>query len=104
MGRFYGTSVEATAGVRLLVVIATLLLLAGCRGEPVPRDYQNHPPTMTNPPTTLSETPAGHGIGNAPPQPTTGVEGTTGPYQPVTPPTDGAVTTTISDTPPATGT
>ena len=56
---------------------------------------------MTNPPTTQSETPSGHGMGKAPAQPSTGVEGTTGPYAPVNP---GAAqsTTTISDTPPVT--
>ena len=103
MRGFYGTSVEATAGVRHFMVVAVaLLLLAGCRGEPVPRDYQNHPSTMTNPPDSSSETPSSHNLGNASPQPTTGVEGTAGPYQPVTPPVDGPVTTTISDTPPAT--
>jgi hypothetical protein len=79
-----------------------LLILSACRGEPVPRDYQNHPPTMTNPPATASETPSAHGIGEAPPQPSTAVEGTAGPYEQVTPPTNGAPTTTIKDTPPAT--
>lgn len=82
--------------------LTVLLSLGACRGEPVPRDYQNHPSTMTNPPSTKSETPGGHGLGNASPQPSTGVEGTTGPYEPVNPPAAGATTTTIADTPPAT--
>jgi hypothetical protein len=84
---------------RLLVVSLLLVALAGCRGEPVPRDYQNHPPAMTNPPQSSTETPSAHGIGEAPPQPTTGVEGTAGPYEPVDPTQQN--TTTIADTPPA---
>jgi hypothetical protein len=87
--------------MRLLLTITLVLLLGACRGEPVPRDYQNHPPTMTDPPKTASETPSGHGIGKAAPEPTSGVEGTSGPYQPVEPTTP---TTTVADTPPATRT
>ncbi|HEX6179563.1 MAG TPA: hypothetical protein VF057_14460 [Thermoanaerobaculia bacterium] len=88
--------------MRVFPLLLIVITLGACRGEPVPRDYQNHPPTMTNPPATQSETPAGHGMGQAPPQPSTGVEGTTGPYEPVTPGAD--QTTTISDTPPVTTT
>ncbi|HUP48290.1 MAG TPA: hypothetical protein VNA04_05820 [Thermoanaerobaculia bacterium] len=89
--------------MKLAALALVLLFLGGCRGEPVPRDYQNHPSTITNPPATRSETPGGHGIGDAPPQPSAGVEGTTAPYQPVDPATD-TRTTTLADTPPATGT
>jgi hypothetical protein len=82
-------------------IVAAILLLAACRGEPVPRDYQNAPPDMTNPPQTQSQTPSGGATGQAPPQPSTGVEGTAGPYEQITPPTE-ATTTTMADTPPTT--
>jgi hypothetical protein len=88
--------------MRTLIVVA-MLALAACRGEPVPRDYQNAPPEMTHPPQTKTDTPAGAGMGQAPPQPTTGVEGTAGPYEPVTPPAKPS-TTTMPDTPPTTTT
>ncbi|MEO8033793.1 MAG: hypothetical protein ABI837_05125 [Acidobacteriota bacterium] len=52
-----------------------LILLAGCRGEPVPRDYQNSPPAVTHPVTSSSETPSAHGMPAAAPQPSSGVEG-----------------------------
>jgi hypothetical protein len=82
----------------MLLIIAAL---AACRGEPVPRDYQNAPPAMTHPPQKKSETPAQHGMGQAPPEPNKGVEGTAAPNQPVGP---SATTTTIADTPPVTTT
>src|SRR5687767_3669602 len=89
--------------MKVTVVALFLFVLSACRGEPVPRDYQNHPSTVTNPPTTSGETPAGHGLGKASPEPSTGVEGTSGPYETVRPETTGT-TTTISDTPPVTTT
>lgn len=89
--------------MRSSIVAAIALLLAACRGEPVPRDYQNAPPAMTHPAQTKSDTPAAHGMGQAPPQPTTGVEGTAGPYKTVTPPPQPS-TTTMKDTPPTTTT
>jgi hypothetical protein len=88
--------------MRTLIVVALIAALTACRGEPVPRDYQNAPPDVTNPPATKSETPSGAATGQAPPQPTTGVEGTAGPYEQVSP-TDTS-TTTMADTPPATAT
>ena len=75
--------------------------LAACRGEPVPRDYQNAPPAMTHPPQTKSDTPAAHGMGQAPPEPSKGAEGTSAPNQPVSPP---ATKTSVPDTPPVTTT
>ncbi len=78
----------------MLLIIAAL---AACRGEPVPRDYQNAPPAMTHPADTKSDSPAAHGMGQAPPQPTSGVEGTAGAGEPVSP--DQATTTTMEDTP-----
>ena len=85
-----------------MVMIAIIAALAGCRGEPVPRDYQNAPPAMTHPPQTQSETPSAHGMGQAPPQPSSGVEGTSAPYQPVAPATDTTATssTSVENTPP----
>ena len=89
--------------MRFFLLLVLAIALAACRGEPVPRDYQNHPSTMTNPPATKGETPGGHNLGNTPPQPSTGVEGTTGPYEPVNP-TAGEQTTTVPDTTPVTTT
>lgn len=81
--------------MRISILVATLVLLAACRGEPTPRDYQNAPPDMAHPPATKTDTPSAHGMGEATPQPTSGVEGTTQ----TTPPS-----TTLSDTPPVTTT
>ena len=86
--------------MRTLIVIA-MLALAACRGEPVPRDYQNAPPDMTSPPASQSQTPSAGGMGQPTPQPTTGVEGPGAPYETVTPP-ETPTTTTIPDTPPTT--
>lgn len=86
--------------MRTWIVVAALAALASCRGEPVPRDYQNAPPAVTHPPQTESQTPSAHGGGDAPPQPTTGVEGTAGPYEPAT--ETQTVGGTLPDTPPTT--
>ena len=51
------------------------MLLASCRGEPVPRDYQNAPPAMRHPPLKKSQTPSAAGMPGPAPQPSTGVEG-----------------------------
>jgi hypothetical protein len=84
-------------------IVVALLALAACRGEPVPRDYQNAPPDVSHPAQTKTDTPAQHGAGDAPPQPSTGNEGTAGPYEPMT--TDGGTTaTSMPDTPPTTTT
>ncbi|HUP59113.1 MAG TPA: hypothetical protein VNA69_01700 [Thermoanaerobaculia bacterium] len=68
-----------------------ILALAACRGEPVPRDYQNAPPDMTRAPQSSTQTPSQHGMGQPAPEPSTGHEGT-------------APQTTIPDTPPVTTT
>jgi hypothetical protein len=86
--------------IGMIVIIAAF---AACRGEPVPRDYQNAPPAMTHPPQTQSETPTAHGGGQAPPQPSKGVEGPAGQHQPMEPSTTGATgtsSTSIENTPP----
>lgn len=90
--------------MRRWIVVAALVALGACRGEPVPRDYQNAPPEASHPPQTQSQAPSEAASGNAPPQPSTGNEGTAGPYEPMTPPAEGATTTTMADTPPTTTT
>jgi hypothetical protein len=54
---------------------AAVTLLLGCRGEPVPHDYQNTPPAVTHPVTSSGQTPTAHGMPGAAPEPTSGVEG-----------------------------
>jgi hypothetical protein len=86
--------------MKTIAAALLLFLLAACRGEPVPRDYQNAPPAMTHPPQSKRETPAANSGGQAPPQPSSGAEGTSAPTQPVTPPTDpatDAANTTMQD-------
>ena len=78
-------------------MLAIIAALAGCRGEPVPRDYQNAPPAMTHPPQTQSQTPTAEGMGQAPPQPSSGVEGTSAPYEPPAGSTAGSTATTASE-------
>lgn len=79
---------------------AAALLLAGCRGEPVPRDYQNHPPAATHPATSSAETPTANGMRGAAPEPSKGAEGKAIDPQPATPQnapvTDSGSTTTIT--------
>lgn len=62
--------------MRIIGMLAVLLLLAACHGEPVPRDYQNHPPAMTRPADDQSVAPE---PGTVHPEPDYGVEGTSGP-------------------------
>ena len=91
----------------MVMTLAIIAALAGCRGEPVPRDYQNAPPAMTHPPQTKSDTPTAHGGGQAAPEPSKGVEGTAGPYENVNPSandTTGTTSTSIENTPPVTTT
>lgn len=66
--------------MRIVLAIA-LLAMAGCRGEPVPRDYQNNPPGMTNPADSAREAPSPESSTSPPPEPSTGAEGTSGPYE-----------------------
>jgi hypothetical protein len=91
-------------GVKRIFMILIIAALAACRGEPVPPDSQNTPGGVPAA-QTKSDTPAAHGMGQAAPEPTSGVEGTSGPYENVTPPADGsAPTTTLEDTKPVTTT
>jgi hypothetical protein len=84
--------VNATEAMRNVVVAVALVLLAACRGEPVPRDYQNNPPAMTHAPTTSSGTPSANGMPAGAPEPSSGAEGKTS-GQPVNPLPAGATTT-----------
>jgi hypothetical protein len=87
--------------VRTAVLATLLVALFACRGEPVPRDYQNEPPAMTHPPLKSGQTPTAHGMPNAAPEPNSGVEGKNITVQPTkpTPPT-----LKFKDQPPATQT
>lgn len=89
--------------MRVLIVVAVLAALTACRGEPVPRDYQNAPPDMTHPPDKKSETPTAQGGGQPSPEPSAGAEGKAAPNQPVTPPPQ-PTTTTMEDQAPSTTT
>lgn len=75
-----------------LYAAAVLLLLTSCRGEPVPRDFQNSPPGLSNPADSRSQTPTAQGQPVRAPEPSSGAEGTSGPYQPVEPSTTAAPT------------
>ena len=81
------------------VIVVVIFALTACRGEPVPRDYQNAPPDIGNAPQTQSQAPSQGATGDAPPQPSTGNEGTAGPYEQMTP-SETPTTTTLADTPP----
>lgn len=82
------------------LAIAIVVAFVGCRGEPVPRDYRNHPPAMTHPVDSKDQAPSQHGMGAATPETGTGGEGQT--LQPVVPgTTTPATTTATTTTPPA---
>jgi hypothetical protein len=81
--------------MRRTIAAATLILLAGCRGEPVPRDYQNNPPAATHPVTGSAQTPTAKGLPGAAPESTAaGGVSTAAPNKPVDPT---AGTSTIKD-------
>lgn len=104
-GHCMACALNLSRTVKRTIVVAIALALAGCRGEPVPRDYQNHPPAMTHSPKKKAESPSAQGMPPALPEPSTGVEGSGSPYTPVTPPTGtGATTGTLKDLPPVTRT
>jgi hypothetical protein len=71
--------------MRITIIVSVLLLLAGCRGQRPPRDYQNEPPAMTHPPTSSAQTPAAHGMPGAAPEPSKGAEGKNITRQPASP-------------------
>lgn len=61
--------------MRHALLLTLAVVLTSCRGEPVPRDYQNAPPAMTHPALKKSQTPTAAGMPSAAPEPSTGVEG-----------------------------
>jgi len=60
-----------------LLIGGLLVLIAACRGEKVPRDYQNEPPAMTHPVNSSTQTPTAHGMPGPAPEPSHGAEGNT---------------------------
>ena len=81
-----------------MLIVVAMLALTACRGEPVPRDYQNAPPDVGNAAQTKSDTPSQGASGEATPQPSTGNEGKAGPHEQMT--TEGGTATSLPDTPP----
>jgi hypothetical protein len=77
-----GTCIEHDALMRITIVLAAAALLAACRGERVPRDYQNTPPAVTHPVTSSQQTPTAHGLPGPAPEPSSGVEGKALPREP----------------------
>ena len=74
----------------MIAAAAAFLLLGACRGEKVPRDYQNAPPAMRHPANSSAQTPTANGMPGAAPEPSKGAEGaniTQKPTSPV-PPSD----------------
>lgn len=71
--------------MRHIVCLAAVAALAACRGEPIPRDYQNNPPAMTHPVTKSSDSPTAHGMPGAAPEPSKGAEGKNPSRQPISP-------------------
>ena len=68
-------ALNSSVAMRSALIIVASALLAACRGEPVPRDYQHNPPAMTHPVTTSSQTPTANGMAGPAPEPNKGVEG-----------------------------
>jgi hypothetical protein len=81
--------------------VFVVVLLAACRREVPPRDYQNNPPRMTHPVTSSAQSPSAAGMKGAAPEPSKGVEGKNITGKP-TDPTQ--ATTTLKDQAPATTT
>ncbi len=84
--------------MRSIVCLAAVLALAACRGEKIPRDYQNNPPAMTHPVTKSSDTPTAHGMPGPAPEPSKGAEGKNVTRQPTSPT---STTYTLGDQAPA---
>ena len=61
--------------VKRALVMTLVLAAAACRGEKVPRDYQNAPPAMRHPPTSSAQTPTANGMRGPGPEPSKGAEG-----------------------------
>jgi hypothetical protein len=94
MRRFY----VMLRGMRALLILT--ILMAACRRESPPRDYQNNLPAMTHPATSSAKSPSGQGMRGAAPEPNKGVEGKSN-RKPVDPT---QTTTTLKDQAPVTST
>jgi hypothetical protein len=81
-------------------LLAVAIFLTACRGQKVPRDYQNNPPAATHPVTSSQQTPTAQGLPGPAPEPAKGVEGKSNskPVSPIPP------STTLKDQAPATKT
>jgi hypothetical protein len=84
--------------MRALLIIA--IVLAACKRQLPPRDYQNNPPAMTHPVTSSAKSPSAAGMQGAAPEPNKGVEGKNN-RKPVDPT---QTTTTLKDQAPTTST
>src|SRR5713226_488459 len=62
---------------RMRALLILTILMAACKREMPPRDYQNNPPAMTHPATSSTQTPTAKGMQGAAPEPKKGVEGKT---------------------------
>jgi hypothetical protein len=84
--------------MRITTAFAAAALLVACRGERVPRDYQDSPPAVTHPVTSSRQTPTAAGLPNAAPE-STAAEGKTNgkPISPV------QTSTTLKDQAPSNG-
>jgi len=96
-----GILFELIRMMRYAFLALLIAALTSCRGEPVPRDYQNAPPAMTHPPLKQTQTPTAHGMPAASPQPSSGVEGGNITRQPSSPV---PATPKLKDRPPTTQT
>jgi hypothetical protein len=94
MRRFY----VMLRDMRALLILT--IMMAACKREIPPRDYQNNPPAMTHPVTSSAKSPSGQGMQGAAPEPNKGVEGKSN-RKPVDPT---QATATLKDQPPVTNT
>ena len=83
--------------MRNTMLIAAAIVLSACRGEKVPRDYQNQPPAMTHPVNSSTQTPTAAGMPGPAAEPSKGAEGKT--QKPIGPPPR-APKTKVPDTTP----
>jgi len=68
-----------------IAAAAALILLGACRGEKVPRDYQNAPPAMRHPANSSAQTPTANGMPGPAPEPSKGAEGANITQKPASP-------------------
>ncbi|HXI12223.1 MAG TPA: hypothetical protein VNM92_06220 [Thermoanaerobaculia bacterium] len=82
-----------------IVTVMMIALLCSCRGEPVPRDYQNSSPS--SPADSKAGTPTAQGQATGSPEPSSGAEGSAGPYDTVRPSTGTATPAPVGNPRPA---